>query len=74
MQTGGFSTAAPCGTLCLTKCSLMVYATACRQQLRRRSEAERIGARLKVEASAPALLPVSDTELCALLSNGLETR
>ena len=36
------------------------------------AKAERMGARLKVEAAVPALLPVSDTELCALLSNGLE--
>ena len=36
------------------------------------ARAERIGARLKVEADVPALLTVSDTELCALLSNGLE--
>ena len=36
------------------------------------AKAERMGARLKVEADVPALLPVSDTELCALLSNGLE--
>ena len=35
-------------------------------------KAERIGARLKVDAAVPALLPVSDTELCSLLSNGLE--
>ena len=36
------------------------------------AKAERIGARLKVDVAVPALLPVSDTELCALLSNGLE--
>ena len=36
------------------------------------AKAEHMGARLKVEAAVPALLPVSDTELCALLSNGLE--
>ena len=36
------------------------------------TKAERVGARLEVETTVPALLPVSDTELCALLSNGLE--
>ena len=36
------------------------------------AKAERMGARLKVEAAVPAALPISDTELCALLSNGLE--
>lgn len=36
------------------------------------AKAERMGVRLKVEAAVPDSLPVSDTELCALLSNGLE--
>lgn len=36
------------------------------------ARAERMGARLTVEAALPASLPISDTELCALLSNGLE--
>ena len=36
------------------------------------AKAERMGTRFKVEAAVPVLLPVSDTELCALLSNGLE--
>ena len=36
------------------------------------AKAERMGVRLKVEAVVPGSLPVSDTELCALLSNGLE--
>ena len=36
------------------------------------AKAERAGARLKVNATVPAALPISDTELCALLSNGLE--
>ena len=36
------------------------------------AKAECIGARLKVEAAVPALLPVPDPELCSLLSNGLE--
>ena len=35
-------------------------------------KAERMGARLTVEAALPGSLAVSDTELCALLSNGLE--
>jgi len=34
--------------------------------------AERLGVNLSVEAKLPAELPVSDTELCSLLSNGLE--
>ena len=36
------------------------------------AKAERMGARLKVEAAVPGSLAFSDTELCALLSNGLE--
>lgn len=36
------------------------------------SKAERMRARLKVEAAVPGKLAISDTELCALLSNGLE--
>ena len=36
------------------------------------AKAERMGVWLKVEAAVPNPLPVSDTELCALLSNGLE--
>ena len=36
------------------------------------SRAERMGVRLKVEAAVSDPLPISDTELCALLSNGLE--
>ena len=36
------------------------------------AKAERMGVRLKVDAAVPNPLPVSDTELCALLSNGLE--
>lgn len=35
-------------------------------------QAERMGARLTVDARLPHTLPVSDTELCAILSNGLE--
>ena len=35
-------------------------------------KAERMGVRLTLEASLPGALAVSDTELCALLSNGLE--
>lgn len=35
-------------------------------------QAEKRGVRLKVEAGAPAAVPLSDIELCALLSNGLE--
>lgn len=34
--------------------------------------AERTGVRLTVEADLPDILSISDTELCALLSNGLE--
>lgn len=34
--------------------------------------AERAGIRLTVRANLPQTLPISDTELCALLSNGLE--
>ena len=36
------------------------------------AKAERMGVRLTVEAALPGTLPISDTELCALLSNGLE--
>lgn len=36
------------------------------------AKADRMKVRLKVEAVVSALLPISDTELCALLSNGLE--
>lgn len=36
------------------------------------AKAERMEVRLKVEASLPGRLTISDTELCALLSNGLE--
>lgn len=36
------------------------------------AKAERMGVRLDLEASLPGKLAVSDTELCALISNGLE--
>ena len=36
------------------------------------SRAERMGVRLTLEAALPGTLSISDTELCALLSNGLE--
>lgn len=36
------------------------------------SKAEHLGVRLKLEASLPSSVSISDTELCALLSNGLE--
>lgn len=36
------------------------------------AKAERMGARLTLEAVLPGSLAISDTELCALLSNGLE--
>lgn len=36
------------------------------------AKAERMGARLTLEAALPEQLTISDTELCALLSNGLE--
>lgn len=36
------------------------------------AKAERMGVRLTLEAALPGALDVSDTELCALLSNGLE--
>ena len=36
------------------------------------AKAERIGVRLKIETAVPASLSISDTELCALLSNSLE--
>lgn len=36
------------------------------------AKAERIGVRLTLEVTLPGSLTVSDTELCALLSNGLE--
>ncbi|MDE6108300.1 MAG: GHKL domain-containing protein, partial [Oscillospiraceae bacterium] len=36
------------------------------------TKAERMGVRLTLEATLPSSLPISDTELCALLSNGLE--
>ena len=36
------------------------------------AKAERMGVRLKVEASVPGNLAIPNTELCALLSNGLE--
>lgn len=36
------------------------------------AKAERMGVRLTLEAALPGTLTVSDTELCALLSNGLE--
>lgn len=36
------------------------------------AKAERLGVRLELEASLPGELAVSDTELCALISNGLE--
>lgn len=36
------------------------------------TKAERMGARLTLEAALPAQVSISDTELCALLSNGLE--
>ena len=36
------------------------------------AKAERMGVRLKVDASVPASLTISDTELCTLLSNSLE--
>lgn len=36
------------------------------------AKAERIGVRLTLEAAIPASVSISDTELCALLSNGLE--
>ena len=36
------------------------------------AKAERMGVRLTLEASLPGALDISDTELCALLSNGLE--
>lgn len=35
-------------------------------------QAEQAGVRFTVRASLPQTLPISDTELCALLSNGLE--
>ena len=35
-------------------------------------KAERLGVRLTVEAALPGSVAISDTELCALLSNGLE--
>ena len=35
-------------------------------------KAEKMGVKLTVEAKLPKELPVSDTELCSLLSNGLE--
>lgn len=36
------------------------------------AKAERTGVRLTLEAALPGTLSISDTELCALLSNGLE--
>lgn len=36
------------------------------------AKAERMGVRLTLEAALPGPLSISDTELCALLSNGLE--
>ena len=36
------------------------------------AKAERMGVRLALEAALPAAVAISDTELCALLSNGLE--
>lgn len=36
------------------------------------AKAERMGVRLTLEAALPGVLSISDTELCALLSNGLE--
>ena len=36
------------------------------------SKAERAGIRLDMKVAAPKSLPLSDTELCAILSNGLE--
>lgn len=36
------------------------------------ARAERMGVRLTLEAALPGALAISDTELCALLSNGLE--
>ena len=36
------------------------------------AKAEHAGVRLKVETAVPGLLTISDTELCVLLSNGLE--
>lgn len=36
------------------------------------AKAERMGVRLTLEAALPGALSISDTELCALLSNGLE--
>ena len=36
------------------------------------AKAERMGVRLTLEAALPGSLSISDTELCALLSNGLE--
>lgn len=36
------------------------------------AKAERMGVRLTLEAAVPDLAAISDTELCALLSNGLE--
>lgn len=36
------------------------------------SKAQRLGVRLTVEADVPGVVSVSDTELCAVLSNGLE--
>lgn len=36
------------------------------------AKAERMGVRLTLEAALPGTLSISDTELCALLSNGLE--
>ena len=36
------------------------------------ARAERMGTRLAVEAALPGSVSISDTELCALLSNGLE--
>lgn len=66
----------------------MVYTTAYRHQLQRQTqtellnslmaghlkqaEAERMGARLTLETALPDSVMISDTKLCALLSNGLE--
>lgn len=36
------------------------------------SKAQRMGIRLSIKAALPGALDISDTELCALLSNGLE--
>jgi len=36
------------------------------------AHAQRMGVRLEVQVTAPKELPISDTELCSLLSNGLE--